>query len=116
MSKASISTAREQALRDSLLVRYAAAAAAGNIDTRKALNYEATYLGIQLNKSDGHLKWLKEPRLSGRSKSALVATAGFLTLFTIKTSLLPILEKHLFSAQALGFNVSPMAPSRANRR
>jgi hypothetical protein len=53
MSKASTSTAREQALRDSLLVRFAAAAAAGNIDTKQALNHEATYLGIQLNKIDG---------------------------------------------------------------
>lgn len=53
MSKASTNPAREQALRDSLLVRFAAAAAAGNIETKKALNREATYLGIQLNKSDG---------------------------------------------------------------
>ncbi|MCP9842069.1 hypothetical protein KBY93_15840 [Synechococcus sp. J7-Johnson] len=53
MSKASTSTAREQALRDSLLVRFAAAAAAGNIDTKTALNHEATYLGIQLNKING---------------------------------------------------------------
>ena len=53
MSKASTKPAREQALRDSLLVRFAAAAAAGNIDTKKALNHEAIYLGIQLNKSDG---------------------------------------------------------------
>jgi hypothetical protein len=53
MSKASTNPAREQALRDSLIVRFAAAAAAGNIDTRKALIHEATYLGIQLKKSDG---------------------------------------------------------------
>jgi hypothetical protein len=52
MSKVSTSTARDQALRDSLLVRFAAAAAAGNIDTKKALNHEATYLGIQLNKTN----------------------------------------------------------------
>ncbi|MBC1262234.1 hypothetical protein FQK07_13370 [Synechococcus sp. BSF8S] len=53
MSKSAANPAREQALRDSLLVRFAAAAAAGNIDTKKALNHEATYLGIQLNKSEG---------------------------------------------------------------
>ncbi len=53
MSKASTNPAREQALRDSLLVRFASAAAAGNIDMKKALNREATYLGIQLNKIDG---------------------------------------------------------------
>ncbi|MCP9826296.1 hypothetical protein [Synechococcus sp. EJ6-Ellesmere] len=53
MSKAPNDPAREQALRDSLLVRFASAAAAGNIDMKKALNREATYLGIQLNKIDG---------------------------------------------------------------
>jgi hypothetical protein len=53
MSKVSTSAARDQALRDSLLVRFAAAAAAGNMDTKKALNHEATYLGIQLNKTNG---------------------------------------------------------------
>ncbi|MCP9848209.1 hypothetical protein [Cyanobium sp. Morenito 9A2] len=53
MAKATTSPAREQALRDSLRVRYAAAAAAGNIDLKKALNHEATYLGIQLSRIDG---------------------------------------------------------------
>ncbi|WP_255007869.1 hypothetical protein [Cyanobium sp. ATX 6F1] len=32
-----------------MLVRYAAAAAAGNIELKRALNQEAVYLGIQLN-------------------------------------------------------------------
>ncbi|MGB7563927.1 MAG: hypothetical protein WBM08_04160 [Prochlorococcaceae cyanobacterium] len=49
MAKVTTSPARDQALRDSLLVRYAAAAAAGNTDMKKALNHEAIYLGIQLN-------------------------------------------------------------------
>ena len=53
MSRATTNAAREEALRDSLLVRFASAAAAGNIDMKKALNREATYLGIQLNKIDG---------------------------------------------------------------
>lgn len=53
MSKATTSPAREQALRDSLLVRYAAATAAGNNDMKRALNHEAIYLGIQLNRIVG---------------------------------------------------------------
>ncbi|MCP9916252.1 hypothetical protein [Cyanobium sp. ATX 6F1] len=53
MAKATTSPAREQALRDSLRVRYAAAAAAGNNDMKLALNHEATYLGIQLNQVIG---------------------------------------------------------------
>lgn len=53
MAKATTSPAREQALLSSLRVRYAAASAAGNNDLKKALNHEAIYLGIQLNKIDG---------------------------------------------------------------
>ncbi|MCP9916299.1 hypothetical protein AAF143_07280 [Cyanobium sp. ATX-6F1] len=49
MAHVTTSPARDQALRDSLLVRYAAAAAAGNIELKRALNQEAVYLGIQLN-------------------------------------------------------------------
>ncbi len=53
MAKVTTSPARDQALRDSLLVRYAAAAAAGNIEMKRALNQEAIYLGIQLNRIVG---------------------------------------------------------------
>ncbi len=53
MAKATTSPARDQALRDSLLVRYTAASAAGNNEMKMALNHEATYLGIHLNKIDG---------------------------------------------------------------
>ncbi|MGB7563799.1 MAG: hypothetical protein WBM08_03505 [Prochlorococcaceae cyanobacterium] len=52
-AKATTSPAREQALLSSLRVRYTAASATGNSDLKKALNHEAIYLGIQLNKIDG---------------------------------------------------------------
>lgn len=50
MPKAMSSPARDQALRDSLLVRFTAASAAGNSSMKMALSQEAAYLGIHLNK------------------------------------------------------------------
>ncbi|MCP9849233.1 hypothetical protein [Cyanobium sp. Morenito 9A2] len=58
MAQSTSSPARDQALRDSLLVRYAAAAAAGNITLKQALSQEATYLGIHLNRTPNPLAGL----------------------------------------------------------
>ncbi|MCT0198897.1 hypothetical protein KQ313_04290 [Synechococcus sp. CS-1325] len=59
MAQASTSPARDQALRDSLLVRYTAASAAGNSRMKMALSHEAAYLGIHLSKINASMTGLR---------------------------------------------------------